>query len=145
MEKFDKAEREQLFRKNIQLINPKNVMEIFHVVYARVQQHDIRIFYDFLGELLLEKYSLFGEKKKFLKKYLRFVRKVKIPLDHKLILEEYLIEKYFTLEGEGVLLSFHGKIVHGDLIYSGRVFITNQRILVIGKTEKKASWLDLLA
>lgn len=134
MEKFDKAERDEFFQKNKELINSKNVIKIFQDVYAKAIKLDIKIFYDFLGELLLEKPIL------IIKRYLRFVKKAKIPRNRLLELETYLIEKYCIFDSEEVLLSFYGSIRYLRIIWSGRVFVTNYRIFVIGKTTEKMDY-----
>ena len=82
-EKFDKAERDEFF---------PLFSKIFLDVYAKAIKFDIKIFYDFLGEILLEKPALLDGRK--LKEYLRFVKKVKIPRNRLLELETYLIEKF---------------------------------------------------
>ena len=129
MVQFDKAERDEFF---------PLFSKIFLDVYAKAIKFDIKIFYDFLGEILLEKPALLEGRK--LKEYLRFVKKVKIPRNRLLELETYLIEKYCIYDNEEVLLSFHGSIRHRKCIFSGRVFVTNYRIFVIGKTTEKGGW-----
>ncbi len=131
MEKFDKVEREELFRKNIELINSKNVKKIFQAVYTRVQEYDTKIFYDFLGELLLEKPELLDGKK--IHKYLAFVKKVRIPRKRQIELETYFFKKYSLFDGEKLLISFDGALRYKKYRYLGRIFITNHRIIVMGK------------
>lgn len=144
MEKFDEAERDEFFQKNKELINSRNVNKIFKDVYAKAIKIDTKIFYDFLGEILLEKPILL-KKPKTLKKYLRLVKKAKIPHNRLLELETYFIEKYCIFDSEKVLLSFHGSIRYKKLVFLGRVFITNYRILVIPrKTVRKMSWYDFI-
>jgi hypothetical protein len=133
MEKFNKTEREELFRKNKELITSKNVKKIFKEVFGKTEQFDLKIFYDFLGELLLKKTL---SSWKFLKNYLKFVKKVKIPLDRLLELEGYLIEKYCIFKNEEILRSFHGNVKHHKVVFTGRVFLTNYRIIVIGRAEE---------
>lgn len=134
MELFNKEEQAEFFRKKKELITSKNVKKIFQDVYTRAQQHDLKIFYDFLGQLLLEKPELL--ERKILKQYLMFVKEVRVPPQRLIELETYFLKKYSLFNGEELLLSINGDLLYKPLRlykYSGRIFITNYRIIVMGK------------
>lgn len=139
---FDKTERDEFFRKNRELINSKNIKKVFQKVYAKAVQFDQKIFYDFLGEVLIEKPGLLDRKKLY--KYLTFVKKAKIPVVRLIELESYLIEKYSLFDGEELLFSFNGDLRYRRYRYKGRLFITNYRIIVLGKVEEMGHALELL-
>jgi len=118
----------------------QNVLEV-------VSKFDIKIFYDFLGELLIEKTQVLGSKKQIISSYLRVLKKAKIDPNQLLELEKYLVEKYFILDNEKLMLYFQGKLRNKNqsISYKGRIFITDQRIMVIGKEEEDTSlWVNIL-
>ncbi len=127
-------------------VNTKNLGSILRTVFERVASVDIKIFYDFLGELLLEKTQVLGSKKKIIRSYLEILKRAKIDSNQLIELEKYLVEKFFILDNEKLLLYFQGKLRNKSqsTLYKGRIFITNQRIMVIGKEEKDTSLWDII-
>ena len=146
IKEFDKTEKEMLFKDSKEKANPKNLVSVLHNIFEKVSQFDIKIFYDFLGELLLEKTPLLGSKKKIIKSYLKVIKMFKLSPNQLLELEKYLVEKYFIWDNEKLLLYFGGKIKNDGKIYTGRIFISDQRIMVIGKVEREQSaWAIILS
>lgn len=137
IKEFDKTEKEMLFKDSKEKANPKNLGYVLQNVFERVSQFDMKIFYDFLGELLLEKTQVLGKKKRIIGSYLRIVKRFKLSPNQLLELEKYLVEKYFILDNEKLLLYFQGKFRDKNQrrAYKGRIFISDQRIMVIGKEE----------
>jgi len=139
IKEFDKAEKEMLFKDSKEKANPKNLVSVLQNVFERVSKFDMKIFYDFLGELLLEKTYLLGSKKKIIKSYLRIVKRFKLSPNQLLELEKYLVEKYFILDNEKLLLYFKGSVINSKKIHIGRIFISDQRIMVIGKVKEDSN------
>ena len=135
MDLFSKEEQAEFIRKNKELINSKKTTKIFQEVYNKAEQQDLKIFYDFLGELLLENPDLLDGK--ILRQYLMFVKKVRIPPQQLIELETYFLKKYSLFNGEELLIAFNGELIYKRYSrlykYSGRTFITNFRVIVIGK------------
>jgi len=144
IKEFDKAEKELLFKESKEKANPKNLASVLQNIFERVQQFDMKIFYDFLGELLLEKTHLLGSKKNIIKSYFRILKKAKLSPNQLLELEKYLVEKYFILDNEKLLLYFKGSVINGRKIHIGRIFISDQRIMVIGKVKEDKSYLEII-
>jgi hypothetical protein len=143
MELINNQKQEEFIENNIKVINSSNVKRILWDVYEKVKELDIKIFYDFLGEVFLKKPHL--NEDKIFKKYFKLIKKEKFPPDVQLELEAYLIEKYCIFDNEEILLSFHGEIKHHKVLFTGRVFLTNFRIIVIGWAEESSAGAFLKA
>jgi len=101
----------------------------------------MRILYDFLGEVLLEKPVLQEGKKhsKFLRGYHDFIIKTVtpvIPMSQILEWEKYFLEKYCILENEEILISFLGFVRFKKYHFDSRIFITNIRMIVLANSYK---------
>lgn len=125
---------------NKKRISSQNAKTIFRNVIDRTEQLDRKIFYDFLGEVLMEKPNLLKGKHylKLLKSYDSAIGYLVEKIDAQQLtpfdgieMERYFLEKYCLFESEEILLSFSGTLTH-DKYMIGRVFITNYRIIVFG-------------
>ncbi|MFX1489680.1 MAG: zinc-ribbon domain-containing protein [Promethearchaeota archaeon] len=120
-----------------QLVKAKNnrgVVKALEQVFKKVEEVDIWIFYEFLKEIVLAHPQLF-ESKTFYGKFLRNF--VKIMSSSRLIeMETYLINELGTYSDEKVEYFIFGKLLYLDWIYSGRIYITEFRIIVIGSRTK---------
>ena len=127
-------------------VDNKNLGSILRNVFERVVSVDIKKFYDFLGELLLENTQVLGSKEEIIRSYLKILKRAKIDSDRLSELEKYLVEKYFILDNEKLVLFFQGKLrsKHQRTYYKGRIFITNQRIMVIGEEVEDKSLGDAI-
>ena len=87
-------------------------------------------FYDLIGFLLIENPEYFMNKfyKFFLKKILWRFNSAKLGE-----MEEYILKKYSFFEGEELLTSFKGRIIQKDTQVTGRVYLTNYRVIAHGK------------
>ena len=140
VKEFDNIEKNRFFRDLKEQANTKNLYTVLQTVYKKVFQIDIQLFYDFLGELSLEKTWDLGI---ILASYLRILKEVKMNPNQLIELEKYLVEKYFILNNEKLVMCFRGKLRNRtqNYNYRGRVFITDQRILVICKVKYEQSVL----
>lgn len=125
------------------LISSNNAGSIFKKISYRLTISDMKIFYDFLGEVLLEKPVLQKGKKqaKLLKGYDEFIYETflitgKISIVEIFKLEKYFVEKYCILENEEISISFFGTIKFKKTYFQSRIFITNFRIIVLSSSYK---------
>ncbi len=130
--KMSEEDLELFLKKNKESITLSNMLKVFKKVYNKVLNIDSKIFYDFLGDVLLEKSSYREGKNhlRMLKIYAKFARNISSVKQLKD--ELYFIEKYCIFEGEEVLVSFDGIIHHRSVSYYSRNFITNYRIIIVG-------------
>jgi len=135
---------ESFLRTKKELIRIGNMSRVFSEVYDKVRHIDRKIFFDFLGELLLEKplYLKGKNHTRLLKQYSKF-KLMKVKSIRWGPLEEYFIKKYCIFEGEELKLTFIGVITYRNITYNGRVFVTNYRIILIGTTLKQSHVMPL--
>ncbi|MFX1259718.1 MAG: hypothetical protein ACFFAN_17840 [Promethearchaeota archaeon] len=87
-------------------------------------------FYDLIGVLLLENHKYFMNK--FYKSFQKQFQKDFSP--EKLCeIEQYILKKYSFFEGEEFLKSFKGRVIQKDNQVTGRVYLTNYRVIAHGK------------
>lgn len=131
-------ELKSFLEENKKLIYSGNAKTILKNVHKEAKEIDLKILYDFLGEILIEKPVLQERKKqsKFLKGYNDFISKSQIPPLQVLKMERYFLEKYCILESEEILCSFLGNVNYKKIYFDNRVFITNFRIIVLSNLFK---------
>lgn len=126
-----------LFQKKKKLAS--SVKGVLKEVYKKTTHIDYEIFFDFLGEALMEQPNLLEGKSytTFLNHYENFVKSIKDLSSVKYLeRERYFVEKYCLVEGEELLYSFLGTVVYRKVLFKGRVFLTNLRIIVHGVSFK---------
>lgn len=120
--------------KFIQKKNFHDVVKVLEQVLNKVKQEDISNFYSFFKEVLLTNPQLF-ESKKFYRNYLNSLSR-QLTSDQLCDMETYLIDNICTYEDEKVAISTIGRLFYLDWIFSGRIYITDLRIIVIGVRTK---------
>ncbi|MFW9941341.1 MAG: zinc-ribbon domain-containing protein [Candidatus Thorarchaeota archaeon] len=120
-----------------QLIQEKKhfgVVKVLECVLNKVKQENIKIFYDFFKEILSDYPHLF-ESKAFYRGYLKNLTRI-LSYNQLTEMETYLIDQICTYEDEKVGVATIGKLFYLYLIFSGRIYITEFRIIVIGTRNK---------
>jgi len=135
---MNEQELELILKNSKELITVGNARQIFHNIAEVVYEidDDGKIFYDFLGEVLLAKPHFLEGKNytQLIKSYNANFKKID-PSDP-IKLEQYFLEKYCILDEEEILFSFYGAINYINykkgkgILFLDRVFITNIRIIV---------------
>lgn len=124
---------EPFFERNKEKITVGNATSIFMKVYEKVIGDDPKLFFDFLGRILLEKPELYKGKRRidFFRKYNRFIVRKLLPNDL-YEMERYFVEKYCLFEGEKLLSFFYGLVEYGKKVnyFRDRIFISNYRIFI---------------
>lgn len=131
-------ELEEFLENCKQIINIENISKIFQKIVELVIEidDDGKMFYDFLGEVLLTKPHFLETKN-----YTKLIQNYNViyniidpagPIE----LEKYFLEKYCILDEEKIIFYFYGGVNHINyrkgkgLLFLDRVFITNLRIII---------------
>lgn len=130
---------QSLLEKEKKAINSKNAKNILIRVFKKITCSNWKVFYDFMGGVLLEKPTLLEGKNsgKFLHGYNEFItqyilKKKKITDTQVIKMEEYFLKKFCLFEEEEILISFQGYIIPKVLYFAGdRIYITNMRFIVL--------------
>lgn len=122
-----------LLERNKKNFSVNKAKSIFREIYSATKDIDMRIMYDFLGEILLERPEFLKPKKigRLLEEYNKFTDKTRIPVKKHIQTEQYFLEKYILLEEEKILLPFWGIVSYKSIHHSTRVFITTYRIIIL--------------
>ena len=130
---MNNQELEPFLEKNKVKLTAGNASTILRKVYEKVKGIDPKLFFDFLGQVLIEKPKLHEGTNRvhFFGKYNRFIVRMILPNDL-YELERYFVEKYCLIEGEKLLSFFYGLVEYEQKqdYFHDRVFISNYRIFI---------------
>jgi len=139
---MNEQDLEFFLEKNKELITIDNAKRVFQAIAKKIYDidDDGKIFYDFLGEVLLANPNFLEGRNytKLIQSYNANFRMID-PTDP-INLEKYFLEKYCIFDDEEIIFSFYGAVNYLNyrkgqgLIFSDRVFITNHRIIVFSAT-----------
>ena len=121
-------------------VDTDSILKILLEIINKLDQNNRTEFYDFLGELLRYKWDIFMRDL-----YYPLLPKIKKQFTDEqfMEMEEHILNKFCIGSEEKILLKFHGILIfHGDKVL-GRIFLTNSRIIGLGKVVYKQSSTSL--
>ncbi|MFX1554884.1 MAG: hypothetical protein ACFFBV_13220 [Promethearchaeota archaeon] len=131
IEDFIESKKNEL-TDSIKSDRPKRILDIYKEVRHKVS--DINKFYDFVGESFAMNPDFFMTR--FSKIYNKNIESL-LNMQELIEMEESILRKYSLYQGEEIKASCKGEIGIGSGKMVGRMFLTNYRILLQGRSKSK--------
>ncbi|MHA1375046.1 MAG: hypothetical protein ACTSR7_12205 [Promethearchaeota archaeon] len=114
------------FMKNGKYLKPAKLL---NTIFRSIERAEIPSFGDLMANLAQEFPDLFIQKI-----YIAFQFQLRKNFPQEILyeLDKYIIENYCLLEGETITDFFYGNLRDKYTLISGRIFLTNLRLIVIG-------------